>query len=40
MIVITDDRSVDAVIASARAAGVEAWIAGRTVRGRGNVILE
>jgi phosphoribosylformylglycinamidine cyclo-ligase len=40
MIVITDARSADAVIASARAAGVDAWRAGRVVRGRGNVILE
>jgi phosphoribosylformylglycinamidine cyclo-ligase len=40
MIVITDARSADAVIASAREAGVEAWLAGRTVRGSGSVILE
>ena len=40
MVVITDARSADAVISSARATGVEAWIAGRVVRGRGNVILE
>ena len=40
MIVITDGRSADTVIASARAAGVDAWRAGRVVRGRGNVILE
>ena len=40
MIVITDERSADTVIASARAAGVDAWRAGRVVRGRGNVILE
>ena len=40
MVVITDARSADAVIASARTSGVEAWVAGRIVRGRGNVILE
>jgi phosphoribosylformylglycinamidine cyclo-ligase len=40
MVVITDARSADTVISSARAAGVEAWIAGRIVRGSGNVILE
>jgi phosphoribosylformylglycinamidine cyclo-ligase len=40
MIVITDARSADAVIASARAVGVDAWSAGRVVRGRGEVILE
>ena len=40
MVVITDAQSADAVIASARATGVEAWIAGRVVRGSGNVILE
>ena len=40
MIVITDARSAEAVVASARGAGVEAWLAGRTVRGTGSVILE
>jgi phosphoribosylformylglycinamidine cyclo-ligase len=40
MVVITDARSADAVIESARATGVEAWIAGRVVRGRGSVILD
>ena len=40
MIVITDARSADAVMASARGAGVEPWLAGRTALGRGNVILE
>lgn len=40
MVVITDARSADAVISSARATGVDAWIAGRVVRGSGNVILK
>ena len=40
MVVITDARSADAVISSARAAGVDAWLAGRVVRGSGSVILE
>ena len=40
MVVITAASSVDAVISSARAAGVTAWIAGRVVRGSGRVILE
>jgi phosphoribosylformylglycinamidine cyclo-ligase len=40
MVVITDARSADAVMASARAAGVDAWLAGRVVRGNGSVILE
>jgi phosphoribosylformylglycinamidine cyclo-ligase len=40
MIVITDARSADAVIASARTAGVDAWKAGRVVRGHGHVILD
>lgn len=40
MVVITDARSADAVISSARAADVGAWRAGRIVQGRGNVILE
>jgi phosphoribosylformylglycinamidine cyclo-ligase len=40
MVVITDAPSADAVISSARATGVEAWLAGRVVRGSGNVILE
>jgi len=40
MVVITDARSADAVISSARATGVDAWIAGQVVRGSGNVILE
>jgi phosphoribosylformylglycinamidine cyclo-ligase len=40
MVVITDARSADAVMSSARAAGVEAWLAGRVVRGSGSVILE
>ncbi|HJU69355.1 MAG TPA: phosphoribosylformylglycinamidine cyclo-ligase [Gemmatimonadaceae bacterium] len=40
MVVITDARSADAVITSARAMGVDAWIAGRVARGNGNVILE
>ncbi len=40
MVVVTDARSADAVISSARATGVDAWIAGRVVRGSGNVILE
>ena len=40
MVVITEARSADAVISSARAAGVEAWIAGQVVRGSGNVILD
>ena len=40
MVVITDARSADAVMSSAHAAGVEAWLAGRVVRGSGNVILE
>ena len=40
MVVITEASSADAVISSARAAGVEAWIAGRVVRGSGRVILE
>ena len=40
MIVITDARTAEAVVASARGAGVEAWLAGRTVRGTGSVILE
>ena len=35
MVVITDARSADAVMASAREAGVEAWLAGRIVRGSG-----
>jgi phosphoribosylformylglycinamidine cyclo-ligase len=40
MVVITEASSADAVISSARAAGVAAWIAGRVVRGSGRVILE
>jgi phosphoribosylformylglycinamidine cyclo-ligase len=40
MMVITDARSADAVMSSARAAGVDAWLAGRVVRGSGSVILE
>jgi phosphoribosylformylglycinamidine cyclo-ligase len=40
MVVITDPRSADAVISSAHAAGVDAWKAGRIVRGSGNVVLE
>ena len=40
MVVITAASSVDAVISSARATGVTAWIAGRVVRGSGRVILE
>lgn len=40
MVVITDGQSAGAVIASARATGVEAWISGRVVRGSGNVTLE
>ena len=40
MVVVTDGRSADAVIASAHAAGVDAWKAGRVVRGTGNVVLE
>jgi phosphoribosylformylglycinamidine cyclo-ligase len=40
MVVITDERSAEAVISSARAAGVEAWRAGQVVRGSGNVILD
>jgi phosphoribosylformylglycinamidine cyclo-ligase len=40
MVVITDARSADAVISSARATNVEAWVSGRVVRGSGNVILE
>ena len=40
MVVITGARSADAVISSARAAGVEAWVAGQVVRGSGSVILD
>jgi phosphoribosylformylglycinamidine cyclo-ligase len=40
MVVITDPHSADAVISSARAADVEAWVAGRVVRGSGSVILD
>ena len=40
MVVITDARSADAVISSARAAGVDAWKSGRVVRGSGNVVLQ
>ena len=40
MMVITDARSADAVISSAHAAGVAAWLAGRVVRGSGSIILE
>ena len=40
MVVITGARSADAVISSARAAGVEAWVTGRVVRGSGSVILD
>jgi phosphoribosylformylglycinamidine cyclo-ligase len=40
MVVITDARSADAVMSSARATGVDAWLAGRVVRGSGSVILE
>jgi phosphoribosylformylglycinamidine cyclo-ligase len=40
MVVITDAHSADAVMASARAAGVDAWLAGRVVAGTGSVILE
>ncbi len=40
MVVITDARSADAVISGARAGGVDAWVAGRVVRGSGSVILE
>ena len=40
MVVITAASSAEAVISSARATGVAAWIAGRVVRGSGRVILE
>lgn len=40
MVVITDARSAEAVISSARAAGVDAWLAGHVVRGSGSVILQ
>ena len=40
MVVITDARSAGGVISRVRATGIEAWIAGRVVRGGGNVILE
>lgn len=40
MMVITDARSADAVMSSARAAGVDTWLAGHIVRGSGSVILE
>jgi phosphoribosylformylglycinamidine cyclo-ligase len=40
MVVITDARSADAVVSSARATGVDAWLAGCVVQGSGSVILE
>ena len=40
MVVITDARSAEGLISSARAAGVDAWLAGRLVGGSGSVILE
>jgi phosphoribosylformylglycinamidine cyclo-ligase len=40
MVVVTDARSADEVMASARSAGVEAWLVGRVVTGRGQVILD
>ena len=40
MIVIADAGSADAVMANAQRAGVQAWLAGRIVRGSGSVILE
>jgi phosphoribosylformylglycinamidine cyclo-ligase len=40
MVVITDPRSAEAVMSSARAAGVNAWLVGRLGRGTGRVILE
>ena len=39
MVVITDSANVDAVIRSAKDAGIHAWTLGRTVRGSGQVIL-
>ena len=39
MIAIADEEGVDAIVASARSAGVEAWELGRTVPGSGRVIL-
>jgi phosphoribosylformylglycinamidine cyclo-ligase len=40
MVVLTDARSADEVLSSAVAAGVDAWRAGRVIKGSGNVILE
>jgi phosphoribosylformylglycinamidine cyclo-ligase len=40
MVVITEARSADAVMSSAGAAGVDAWLAGRVAVGSGSVILE
>jgi phosphoribosylformylglycinamidine cyclo-ligase len=40
MVVIADPSAAEAIIASASAAGVEAWTLGRVVRGTGKVILE
>jgi phosphoribosylformylglycinamidine cyclo-ligase len=39
MVVITKPADVDAVIHSARAAGISAWTVGRVVRGTGQVNL-
>jgi phosphoribosylformylglycinamidine cyclo-ligase len=40
MVVLTEARFADAVVASAQSAGVDAWPLGRVVAGSGEVILE
>jgi phosphoribosylformylglycinamidine cyclo-ligase len=39
MVVIADASAVDAIVSSARAAGVEGWVLGRVVQGTGKVDL-
>jgi phosphoribosylformylglycinamidine cyclo-ligase len=40
MVVITDARNADAVLASARTAGTNAWLLGRVAPGTGQVVLD
>ena len=39
MVVISEPRSADAIMGSARSVGIEAWILGQTVPGAGQVKL-
>jgi phosphoribosylformylglycinamidine cyclo-ligase len=40
MVVLTNSANVDAVIGSARDAGITAWTLGRVTRGSGQVLLD